>query len=56
MGFLDKLMGRTKKADDDMTGHSSMGHEGAGQDQHEEPAEEQGDQAAQAGAEQDQPS
>jgi uncharacterized protein YjbJ (UPF0337 family) len=33
MGFLDKLLGRTKKAAGDMTGDSSMGHEGMPQEQ-----------------------
>ena len=33
MGFLDKLLGRTKKAAGDMTGDSSMHHEGMHQEQ-----------------------
>jgi uncharacterized protein YjbJ (UPF0337 family) len=33
MGFLDKLLGRTKKAAGDMTGDSSMRHEGMHQEQ-----------------------
>ena len=33
MGFLDKLLGRTKKAAGDMTGDSSMRREGMHQEQ-----------------------
>jgi len=33
MGFLDKLLGRTKKAAGDMTGDSSMHREGMHQEQ-----------------------
>jgi uncharacterized protein YjbJ (UPF0337 family) len=33
MGFLDKLLGRSKKAAGDMTGDSSMRHEGMHQEQ-----------------------
>jgi uncharacterized protein YjbJ (UPF0337 family) len=33
MGFLDKLLGRTKKAAGDMTGDSSMRSEGMHQEQ-----------------------
>jgi uncharacterized protein YjbJ (UPF0337 family) len=64
MGFLDKLLGRTKKATGDVTGDSSMRREGAAQEQaaeaeeraerHEELAQEQRDQAAQARTEQEQ--
>ena len=32
MGFLDKLLGRSKKAEGDMTGDSSMQREGAPQE------------------------
>jgi uncharacterized protein YjbJ (UPF0337 family) len=65
MGFLDKLLGRTKKAAGDMTGDSSMRREGAAQEragsaedraeQHEQMAQEQRDQAAQARADQENP-
>jgi len=56
MGLLDKLLGRGKKAADDMMGDTSMGGEGQGaaQDraaQHEEMAQEQSNQAAEAGPE-----
>jgi uncharacterized protein YjbJ (UPF0337 family) len=61
MGFLDKLLGRTKKATGDMTGDSSMHREGAAQEreaeaheraeQHEQMAQEQRDQAADAHSE-----
>jgi uncharacterized protein YjbJ (UPF0337 family) len=63
MGFLDKLLGRGKKAAGDLTGDSSMRREGAAQEragnaedrasQHEQMAQEQRDQAAQARAEQE---
>ncbi len=33
MGFLDKLMGRGKKAAGDMTGDASLRHEGMHQEQ-----------------------
>jgi uncharacterized protein YjbJ (UPF0337 family) len=58
MGFLDKLLGRTKKAAGDVTGDSSLRTEGAAQEregaaeeraeQHESMAQEQRDQAAEA--------
>ena len=64
MGFLDKLLGRGKKAAGDITGDSSMRREGAAQEragsaedragQYEEMAQEQRDQAAQARADQEQ--
>ena len=41
MGFLDKLLGRTKKAAGDMTGDSSMRREG----EHQEQAAEATDRA-----------
>ena len=63
MGFMDKLLGRGKKAAGDVTGDSSMRREGAAQEragnaedrasEHEQMAQEQRDQAAQARAEQD---
>jgi uncharacterized protein YjbJ (UPF0337 family) len=63
MGFLDRLLGRSKKAAGDMTGDSSMRREGAAQEreaaaqdraeQHEQMAQEQRDQAADAHAERD---
>jgi uncharacterized protein YjbJ (UPF0337 family) len=63
MGFLDKLLGRGKKAAGDVMGDSSMRREGAAQEragnaedrasQHEEMAQEQRDQAARARAEQE---
>jgi uncharacterized protein YjbJ (UPF0337 family) len=63
MGFLDRLLGRTKKAAGDMMGDSSMRREGAAQEreaaaqeraeQHEQMAQEQRDQAAEAHAERD---
>jgi uncharacterized protein YjbJ (UPF0337 family) len=63
MGFMDKLLGRGKKAAGDVTGDSSMQREGAAQEragnaedrasEHEQMAQEQRDQAAQARAEQD---
>ena len=61
MGFMDKILGRGKKAAGDVTGDTSMQREGAAQEragnaedragQHEEMAQEQRDQAAQARAE-----
>jgi len=58
MGFLDKLLGRGKKAAGDMMGDSSMRREGAAQEreeaaedraeQHEEMAQEQRQQAAES--------
>jgi uncharacterized protein YjbJ (UPF0337 family) len=64
MGFLDKLLGRGKKAAGDVTGDSSLHREGMAQEraadaedraaEHEQMAQEQGDQAAQAGADQEQ--
>ena len=63
MGFLDKLLGRGKKAAGDLAGDSSLRREGAAQEragsaedraaQHEQMAQEQRDQAAQARAEQE---
>ena len=63
MGFMDKLLGRGKKAAGDVTGDSSMRREGAAQEragnaedrasEHEQMAQEQRDQAAQARTEQD---
>jgi uncharacterized protein YjbJ (UPF0337 family) len=63
MGFLDKLLGRTKKTAGSAMGDSSMQREGAAQEQasdaegraerHEELAQEQRDQAAQARADQE---
>ena len=65
MGFLDKLLGRSKKAAGDLTGDASMRQEGAAQEsaanaedraeQHEQMAQEQRDQAAQARTEQQSP-
>jgi uncharacterized protein YjbJ (UPF0337 family) len=64
MGFLDKLLGRGKKAAGDLAGDSSMRREGAAQErqaaaedragQHEQMAQEQRDQAAEARAEREQ--
>jgi uncharacterized protein YjbJ (UPF0337 family) len=64
MGFLDKLLGRGKKAAGDMMGDSSMRREGAAQERatgaeeraehYEESAQEQRDRAAQARADQEQ--
>jgi uncharacterized protein YjbJ (UPF0337 family) len=64
MGFLDKLLGRGKKAAGDITGDASMRQEGAAQEragaaedragQYEQMAQEQQDQAAQARADQEQ--
>jgi uncharacterized protein YjbJ (UPF0337 family) len=54
MGLLDKILGRDKKAAGDGTGDTSMQHEGAAEDraaQHEEMAQEQPQQAAEAQAE-----
>jgi uncharacterized protein YjbJ (UPF0337 family) len=61
MGFLDRILGRGKKAAGDLTGDSSMRREGAAQEregaahdraaQHEEMAQEQRQQAAEAHAE-----
>jgi len=58
MGFLDKLLGRGKKAAGDLMGNTSMRREGAAQEregaaedratQHEEMAQEQRNQAAEA--------
>jgi len=63
MGFLDKLLGRGKKAAGDVTGDSSLRREGMAQEragsaedraaEHEQMAQEQRDQAAQARAEQE---
>jgi uncharacterized protein YjbJ (UPF0337 family) len=64
MGFLDKLLGRGKKATGDLTGDTSMQREGAAQErqanaedsaaQHEELAQEQREQAAEASVEREQ--
>jgi hypothetical protein len=61
MGLLDKLLGRGKKAADDMMGDTSMRREGPAQErqdaaedrpaQHEEMAQEQSNQAAEASPE-----
>jgi uncharacterized protein YjbJ (UPF0337 family) len=58
MGFLDRLLGRGKKAAGDVMGDASMRREGAAQEreaaaeeraeQHEEMAQEQRNQAAEA--------
>jgi uncharacterized protein YjbJ (UPF0337 family) len=58
MGFLDKILGRGKKAAGDMTGDASLQREGAAQEReaaaedraakHEELASEQRQQAAEA--------
>jgi uncharacterized protein YjbJ (UPF0337 family) len=63
MGFLDKLLGRGKKAAGDVMGDSSLRREGMAQEragsaedraaQHEQMAQEQRDQAAQARADQE---
>jgi uncharacterized protein YjbJ (UPF0337 family) len=63
MGFLDKLLGRGKKAAGDLMGDSSLRREGSAQEragsaedraaQHEEMAQEQRDQAARARVEQE---
>jgi len=56
MGFLDKLMGRSKKAAGDTMGDSSMSREGAAQEQAAAAEEhaEQPDHDAQPDGEQDQ--
>jgi uncharacterized protein YjbJ (UPF0337 family) len=64
MGFLDKLLGRGKKATGDLTGDTSMQQEGAAQErqanaedkaaEHEELAQEQREQAAEASVEREQ--
>ena len=61
MGFLDRLLGRGKKATGDLMGDASMQREGAAQEreaeakdraaEHEAMAQEQRDQAADAHAE-----
>jgi uncharacterized protein YjbJ (UPF0337 family) len=61
MGFLDKILGRSKKAAGDVMDDSSLRREGAAQeregaaedraDQHEQMAQEQRQQAAEAHAE-----
>jgi uncharacterized protein YjbJ (UPF0337 family) len=54
MGFLDKLLGRGKKAAGDMTGDSSLRREGVDQEQQglaEERAETHEEQAQEARAE-----
>ena len=58
MGFLDRLLGRDKKAAGDLMGDASMRREGAAQEReaaaddraagHEAMAQEQGNQAAEA--------
>jgi uncharacterized protein YjbJ (UPF0337 family) len=63
MGFLDKLLGRGKKAAGDLTGDASLRGEGAAQEhaanaedraaRHEEMAQEQRDEAARARVEQE---
>lgn len=63
MGFLDKLLGRGKKAAGDLAGDSSLRREGAAQEragaaedrasQHEDLAQEQRNQAAEARADQE---
>ena len=64
MGFLDKLLGRGKKAAGDLAGDASLRREGAAQEreasaedrasQHEEMAQQQREQAAQAHTEREQ--
>jgi uncharacterized protein YjbJ (UPF0337 family) len=64
MGFLDKLLGRGKKAAGDLTGDSSMHREGAAQEReanaedraakHDEMAQEHREQAAEAHVEREQ--
>jgi uncharacterized protein YjbJ (UPF0337 family) len=64
MGFLDKLLGRGKKAAGDVTGDSSLRQEGVHQEQagaaedrassYEEKAQEERTEAAEHKAEQDQ--
>jgi uncharacterized protein YjbJ (UPF0337 family) len=66
MGFLDKLLGRGKKAAGNLTGDASMQQEGAAQErqaeaedmaaQHEELAQEHREQAAEASVEREQSS
>ena len=61
MGFLDRLLGRGRKAAGDLMGDASMRREGAAQEreaagedraaEHEAMAQEQGDEAAEAHAE-----
>ncbi len=63
MGFLDKLLGRTKKAAGDVTGDSSMRSEGMHQEQEamaqdraataEQKAQEERERAAEHRAERD---
>ena len=63
MGFLDKLLGRGKKAAGDVTGDTSMQQEGVHQEQaamaeeraetHEEAAQAERTEAAEEKAEQD---
>jgi uncharacterized protein YjbJ (UPF0337 family) len=63
MGFLDRLLGRTKKAAGDMMGDASMRREGAAQeretaghegaDQHEPMTQEQRDQPPEVHGERD---
>jgi uncharacterized protein YjbJ (UPF0337 family) len=63
MGFLDRLLGRGKKAAGDLMGDASMRREGAAQERqaaaeepaehHEEMAQEQRNQAAEAHSEQE---
>ena len=65
MGFLDKLLGRGKKAAGDVTGDASMRREGMHQEQaglasdraeaHEKAAQEERVEAAEQKAQQDQP-
>jgi uncharacterized protein YjbJ (UPF0337 family) len=62
MGFLDKLLGRTKKAAGDLTGDSDLHREGAHQErageaedraqEHEQAAQEARDEAAEHRAQQ----
>jgi uncharacterized protein YjbJ (UPF0337 family) len=64
MGFLDKLLGRGKKAAGDVTGDASLHREGVHQEQagmaddraakHEEAAQEERTEAAEQKAKQDQ--
>jgi uncharacterized protein YjbJ (UPF0337 family) len=64
MGFLDRLLGRGKKAAGDLAGDASLRREGAAQEraasaedrasEHEQMAQEQRDQAARARTEQEQ--
>jgi uncharacterized protein YjbJ (UPF0337 family) len=64
MGFLDKLLGRGKKAAGDLAGDSSLHREGAAQEreanaedraaQHEDMAQEHREQAAEAHVEREQ--